>query len=299
MQTLRQIRQLLEAENLTLRKRRGQCFLIDRNLMGALVELAELTGAEKVLEVGSGTGTLTEELLDRVRRVVAVEIDPGLHRCARKRLGGRESLTLLRCDALASKHAISPGVLDALAGAAAGVHLVANLPYSIATPLVADCLVCSHRAVAAGGAPGECRFDRLTFTVQQEVADRLAAEAGGGAYGAVSVLVALLGRVRLGPAMPPTAFWPRPKVASRMVRIDFDADAAGRLASVRVLQDVLNRVFTHRRKQIGSVVRRPSEPYTPAALARGLAQAEIDRTARPEAVPPESFRRLANALAPE
>jgi 16S rRNA (adenine1518-N6/adenine1519-N6)-dimethyltransferase len=110
-------------------------------------------------------------------------------------------------------------------------------------------------------------------------------------------MVALLGRLRAGPAVPATAFWPRPKVSGRIVRIDFDAAAAADLANVEVLRDVLRMAFTHRRKQIGSVARRAREPYTAGQLTRALADAEVDRTARPETVPPGKFLRLANAIA--
>ena len=296
MQTQRQIRQLLRRAGVKPQRRLGQCFLIDGNLMSKLVELADLTGAETVLEVGAGTGSLTEELLDRARRVVSVEIDRRLHGVVRRLLGERENLTLLRADALAGKHEISPAVLEAVAPEG---HLVANLPFVIATPLVAECLLASYRALADPAPAGACRFDRLTFTVQEEVADRLAAGPGGSAYGAVSVLVALLGRLRVGPSLGPPAFGPRPKVASRIIRIDFDPARAAEVVNVRTLQDVLHMAFTHRRKQIGWLVRHTRGPYPGDQIARALAAAEIDRTSRPQRVGPEQFRRMANVLAAE
>jgi len=294
MQTLTQIKQMLSRAGVRPHKRRGQCYLIDHNLMGKLLDLAEVGEAQTVLEVGPGTGSLTEELLALGGRVVAVEIDRALHELLNRRLGRDEKLTLLRGDVLSGKHAISPRVLLELGPRA---HLVANLPYSIATPLVAECLLASWHATKTGRAGGGVCFDRLTFTVQREVADRMAAGPGNRAYGPVSVLVRLLGRLRQGPALPPTAFWPRPKVQSRILRIDFDPAAAGGVASVAVLQDILRLFFGQRRKQIGSIVRKAGGWAGGAALGEALAGAGIEPTDRAERIGPEKFRLLANALA--
>jgi 16S rRNA (adenine1518-N6/adenine1519-N6)-dimethyltransferase len=292
MQTLREIRRLLSEAGLRPRKHFGQSFLIDGNLLGKVVALAELTGRETVLEVGPGTGSLTEELLDRAAKVVAVEIDAGLFDLLRRRLGDRSNLVLIFGDALASKHALSPAMLQALGP---GSHLVANLPYHVATPLLADCLVQSWRALRGAG-ESQCGFDRLTVTVQKEVADRLAGGCGGKAYGPVSVVTALLGRIRLGALLPASAFWPRPKVASRAVRIDFDPDRADKLADAGSLRAVLTLAFGQRRKQIGSILRRPAAPFSAEALAEALAAAAIEPTRRAERISPEQYLAFANAL---
>jgi 16S rRNA (adenine1518-N6/adenine1519-N6)-dimethyltransferase len=259
--------------------------------MAKLLDLAGLAGDETVLEVGPGTGSLTEELLDRARRVVAVEIDHGLCRQLQQRLGDRSRLVLICRDVLSGKHAISGEVLAALGGRAV---LVANLPYAIATPLIAQCLLDSWRAVAGDG--GRCRFDRLTFTIQRELADRLTARPRSDAYGPVSVLVALLGTVKLGPAVPPSAFWPAPKVASRMVRIDFDPKAARKIPDMEALRSLLELAFSQRRKQLGSVLRSKHGKSPMQAFGDALLPAGIDPTLRAEEVPPEKFARLADIL---
>jgi len=294
MQTLREIRRLLDEAGLRVRKQLGQSFLIDGNLMGKLVELAELSGGETVLEVGPGTGSLTEELLGRAEKVVGVEIDRGLCELLRRRLGERSDFVLICGDALAGKRALSGDVLAALPR---GTHLVANLPYSVATPLLAECLFQSWRA-ACGRGGAACGFERLTFTVQQEVADRLSAAPGGRSYGPVSVVVALLGRIRTGPAMGREAFWPRPKVGSRILRIDFDADLAGGLADAETLREVLAMAFGQRRKQIRSVLRRKGSRFEASAWASAMAASGIEAGLRPEQVRPEQYRSLANALGP-
>ena len=288
MQTLSEIRSLLKRFGLRPNRAFGQSFLIDKNLMGKLLELAELSGDQTVLEVGPATGSLTEELLTRAGRVVAVEIDRGFYELLQQHLGDRENLTLICGDVLSSKHEIAPTVLDAIKPRAV---LVANLPYNIATPLIADCLIGSWRS--------NYRFDRLTFTVQEEVAQRLNASCGSSSYGSVSVLVSLLGRVTMGPIIQRTAFFPSPKVASRIVRIDFDEDSAGDLMDIDVLRRVLNLAFGQRRKQIGSLVRRKEAQDlagSPEALADAMRRGGIDMKARPQRVAPGAFAALANFL---
>lgn len=286
MQTLRELRELFEAEGIRPRKRWGQCFLIDRNLMMRLVELADCEGVGTVLEVGAATGSLTEELLARAGRVVACEIDRGLADILRRRLGNQPNLTIVGGDILAGKHALAPAAMEAVGPEA---HLVANLPYSVATPLVALCLQSAWRARAGGGQA--CRFDRLTFTVQKEVADRLAASPGGGDYGPISVLIALLARLTAGPVVPASAFWPAPKIASRIVRIDFDADAAGRIGDLDGLMHVVRTAFSQRRKQVGTIFRRD------AAVSAALEAVGIDPVSRAQRIEPEQFAALAAAAA--
>ncbi len=294
MQTLTEIRQLLDQAGLAPRKRFGQSYLIDGNLMGKLLELSGVSAGQTVLEVGAGTGSLTQELLTRGATVVAVEIDKGLCRLLRDYFKNRGGLTLIEGDVLSGKGELSPTVLSALAPV---VHLVANLPYNIATPLVAECLVHSWRAQAGQGEDKNlCRFDRLTFTVQREVADRLAADPGGSDYGPVSVLVALLGRLRLGSVLPALAFWPAPKVESRMVRIDFDLQAAAALQDVDTLRRLLVLAFGQRRKQIGSILRRKPATFAAQDLILALAAAGIDPSLRPQAITPPQYLAAANAL---
>jgi len=293
VQTLNDIRRMLRQARLVPRKRLGQNFLIDKNLMSKLLGMAELKGDQTVLEVGPGTGSLTEELLTRSKRVVAVEIDAGLCELLRRRLGPCDKLVLLRVDVLAGKGAIAPRVLHALGAKAS---LVANLPYNIAAPLIARCLIDSWRA-SRRVEQTACLFESLTFTIQRELAERLAARPGSGDYGPLSVLVALLGRIKVGATVPATAFWPRPKVQSRIVRIDFASDCAGRIADAETLEAALALSFGQRRKQIGSVTKRKLPAFAGQTFAAALRVAGIDRTSRAEDVAPEQFLALANSLA--
>jgi len=297
MQTLSEIRGILREEGLRPQKRFGQNFLIDKNLMGKLLELASVGPGGTVLEVGPGTGSLTEELADRAALVVAVEIDRGLFSILSDRLGGRANVRLILGDVLAGKHEISPAVAAALGGKAS---LVANLPYNTAAPLICQCLIDTWRAnfgkAPPPGAARPCEFDRLTFTVQRELAERFTAGAGEESYGPVSVLISTTARAKPGPAAPAQAFWPRPNVDSRMVRIDFDRAAAAKISDIETLLGAVALAFSQRRKKIGSIVRRKNSPFAPERLSSAMARAGINPDLRPEDIPPGLYVALADAL---
>jgi 16S rRNA (adenine1518-N6/adenine1519-N6)-dimethyltransferase len=210
-QTKHQIEALLAEARSRPRHQFGQNFMIDQNLVRAVAEAGELGPEDCAIEVGPGTGTLTEELLERAGRVVVVEIDRDLAGLLRKTFADRHGFSLIEGDALAGKHDLSPSLLDAIArarGDGMRVKLVANLPYNIASPLVIEMLI-------AG-------VELLAFTVQKEVAQRLAARPGTGEYGPLTVMAQMLSRVELLRTLPPQAFWPPPKIDSSLVRLRHD-----------------------------------------------------------------------------
>ena len=124
----------------------------------------------------------------------------------------------------------------------------------------------------------------------------MTAPPGSGRYGPVSVLAALLGHVTVGPTAPASAFWPRPKVESRMLRIDFDAARADRLADADTLAEVLRLAFGQRRKQIGSIARRKGSRFRAEEFREALAAAEADPASRGEQISPAQFLILSNVL---
>jgi 16S rRNA (adenine1518-N6/adenine1519-N6)-dimethyltransferase len=301
LQTLTQIKEILSAAGREPNGRLGQNFLIDANLMAKLLELAQLAPADTVLEVGPATGSLTEELLGRYGSVVAVEFDRGLAEILRARLGSHPRLTVLCQDALAGKHQLAPEMLEQLAvsssaPSAVSCSLVSNLPYNIAVPVVANCLEQSWRAMR-GRADHPVVFDRLTFTVQKELAGRFLAGADDESYGPVSVLTALLAHAQAGRVLPPEAFWPRPKVYSQMVRLDFDPALAGQLTELPMLSAVLAAAFSQRRKKIIAAARLSNLGFAGEAFLAALQGSGIDPGLRPGSIRPEQYRALANFLA--
>lgn len=237
MQTASEIKELLASRGLAPRKNLGQNFLIDKNLLAKLVERAGIGRGERVLEVGPGTGTLTETLLDAGARVLAIELDRGLAELLRERLGPREGFTLIEGDCLASKRRLNEEALAALGDER--FKLVANLPYGAATPLMLDLLV--RRPGCLG----------MWVTIQREVAERLAAQPGTKAYGPISVIAQLLGRVAVIGKLPPECFWPRPDVTSAFVELLPRDDAPD--IDRGAFADAVTQLFTTRRKQLGAV----------------------------------------------
>lgn len=240
MQTLAEIKSILDARGLRPLKSLGQNFLIDHNLIRKLVDSAELQPGETVLEIGPGTGTMTEELLSRHARVVCAELDKGLCEHLREHFSEQPGFSLVEGDCLEGKHALAPAVLQAIGDGP--FKLVSNLPYGAGTPvmmtLLADMPRCSH----------------LCVTIQREVADRLKARHATKDYGPLSVLAQSVAHVEMVADLPPPCFWPRPDVTSAMVRMTRLTTPL--VSDPRGLLNFLVRVFEQRRKQLGSVLGR-------------------------------------------
>ena len=249
----------------------GQHFLVDENLLGVIGRLADLGADDVVLEVGPGLGVLTRYLADRVRLVHAIEIDRSLEEPLREALAPRGNVELVFRDALrADLAALTP----------APTKLIANLPYSIATPLVAETLEAAPLLV------GWC------VMVQREVADRFFAMPRSKAYGAVSVLVQLRARRTGFHRVSPTVFRPPPRVDSALVafeRISGVAVAAG----VRALVEA---AFAHRRKTLANSVALGGLA-TRARVEEALAAIGRLPGVRAEELEPSEFVALAEALA--
>ena len=287
--TQTEVRAILAEAGLRPDKRYGQHFLIDGNLMRLLVAEADLTDTDAVLEVGPGVGNLTELLVESAGWVVAVEVDPRMAAIVRERLVGAANLDLLQADILADKHTIAPAALDTLRRRAKALRgetkLVANLPYQAATPLLAE-------LVRADPPP-----ERLIFTVQEEVAQRLAAEPGTREYGPIGVLVQALAEVEILRRLSPSVFWPRPKVWSSMVRVRPSDARRRRIADIAVLRRTIEGLFIHRRKRAArSLALADWAGASPQEWVERLKGAGLDAEARGETYTVEEIVRLANSL---
>jgi 16S rRNA (adenine1518-N6/adenine1519-N6)-dimethyltransferase len=241
VQTLAQIKALLDERGLRPKRSLGQNFLIDHNLIRKLVDAAGVGPGSLVLEVGPGTGTMTEELLSRGCEVVACELDDGLAALNRDRLpgiAGGDRFTLIHGDCLAGKHAVNPEIVRVLAGRS--FSLVSNLPYGAGTPLLSTLLI-QHP-----------RCPTMAVTIQREVGDRITAQPGNKDFGPLAVIAQSLCAVRKVALAPPECFWPRPEVTSAMLlltRLEHPrTDDPARLA------EFCATIFAQRRKQLGSLL---------------------------------------------
>src|SRR3954470_17373586 len=183
--------------------RHGQNFLIDLNLVQIIVDTADLTSDDVVLEVGTGTGSLTALMAAQAAAVVTVEIDAHLFELASEQLIDLPNVTMLRLDALRNKNTIDERVMDAVGEqlAAAPDHrfkLVANLPYNIATPLLSNLLLSRHVPHS------------MTITIQKELAERITALPSTKDYSALRVWIQSQCTAEIVRLMPPSVFWPEP-----------------------------------------------------------------------------------------
>ncbi|GHV20161.1 ribosomal RNA small subunit methyltransferase A [Planctomycetales bacterium] len=278
-----EIQRLLAERRLRPQKKFGQNFLLDHNLLTVIADYA--TADDYVLEVGPGTGRLTEKLLATGAEVFAVEIDRGLAALLQDRLGDRANFQLLRGDILSGKNALNAEALATVAarrGAKKNLRCIANLPYSAGTPFIAN--------LCAEPQP----WQTAIFLLQYEVAERLFAAAGTDHYGGLAARAALAGKGQILRPVPPEVFYPRPAVKSALVKFDFFPAAERAQIDWQTLDILLAAIFQHRRKTLAKCLR---EKIPPAPLAAALAATDLTGNERGEDLSPDTLRRLSVAAA--
>lgn len=287
--TLAAIRAALSDRGERPARRRGQNFLTDPRLLAEIVDHAELSRGDVVLEVGPGPGTLTATLLGRQVEVLAVEVDRRMITLLEEMIGHPPGLQVIEADILAERPDLPGPVRAALAerarSAGGEYTLVSNLPYQVATTLLIQLL---ERQPPR----------RAVVTVQREVAERLAAAPCSREYGAVSVLAQLLSRVELLRRLPPGAFWPRPAVDSAVVTLSPRPrkEALGGL-SLRLVSRVVHAVFFARRKRLlNSLALGLSDRIGRQELAALLERNHFEKDRRGEELAPMEILELARFL---
>ena len=276
-QTLSYLRNLLQERGIHPKNKLGQNFLIDLNLIELLIRTADLSVDDLVLEVGSGTGSLTQQLVELAGAVLSVEIDPAFAAMTDEAIvGSRQNVTLLQADILKSKNELNPQVLQYLhelqqRSGTRQIKLIANLPYAVATPVISNLLL------------SDVPIERMVVTVQWEIAERLMASAGTKEYSALSVLTQSLADVTLIRQLPPGVFWPRPKVSSAIVQIMPSVGKRAHVGEPQRLRNFLRDLYAHRRKNLrGGLVSMAGHDWTKEEVDTRLAQLGIDGTLRAE-----------------
>ena len=270
--------------------RKGQNFLIDLNLHDVLVDAAELDPQhDVVLEVGTGTGALTGLMASRARHVITVEIDPQLHALARDELVDLSNITFLSQDVLKNKGTIAPAVIERIRGtmqevAGASLKLVANLPYGIATPLISNLLTVDPLVT------------EMVVTIQKELADRIVAAPRCKDYSALSVWVQSLADAEIIRVLPPSVFWPRPKVDSAIIKITPSASKREALDDWPGFNRFVRALFLHRRKFLRSCLKSTfKHELTKPQLDELMGQLGFGPTTRAEELEIPQLHRLYSA----
>ena len=265
-------REVLAGLEQRARRRFGQNFLVDTTLAERIVRCAGVTEGDRVVEVGPGLGMLTEALIGAGAQVTAVELDRDLASYLRVRVPG---LRLVEADAMKVRwDEVCEGD---------GWRVVANLPFNVGTPLVAELV------------KRRDRFHSLTVMLQKEVVDRLTADAGSKAYGALTVRVRARARARRVLSIPPSAFHPQPKVSAAVVRLDLLDEPRFGAAGGAHFDRVVKAAFSARRKKM---VNSLGALYGREEARKAVAAVGLDGGVRAEVVGIEAFAALAAALHP-
>ena len=267
----------LKKEKFRFKKQFGQNFISDDHLLAKIVEAAEITPEDVVIEIGPGAATLTAALAEKAAQVIAIEIDKDLFPIIERRMAGYSNFELVAGDAMKVD-------FDALAAkyGAKRYKVVANLPYYITTPIV-------MRFLEEG-----FRVSELVIMVQQEVADRFLANPGTKAYGAITAAINYYGSVSRAFNVPRTMFTPRPEVDSSIVKIKCYENKPFEADDEKLLRRVIKAAFGQRRKTLNNALKALNLPKD--ELDKALQRAGIDAARRGETLSVEEFVCLSNAI---
>lgn len=273
--------QVLQKYEFQFKKKFGQNFLIDPHVLDKIVDAAQITKEDFVLEIGPGIGTLTQYLCEHAKQVLAVEIDAKLIPILKETLAPYDNVEVLHGDIL--KQDIQQ-IADTY-NEGKPIKVVANLPYYITTPIIME-LFESHVPLA-----------NVTVMVQKEVADRMKAEPGTKDYGALSLAVQYYAKPYIAAFVPPNCFMPRPNVGSAVIRLDCLSRVPVEVHDEKLMFRLIRASFNQRRKTLqNGIANSPELDYTKEEAAKAIAQAGFDVRIRGEKLGLSEFAKLADEL---
>jgi 16S rRNA (adenine1518-N6/adenine1519-N6)-dimethyltransferase len=271
------IKKELEVYGLVPRKRWGQHFLIDRNILSKVVRTAEIEETDVVLEVGPGLGVLTLALAKEAKRVIAVEIDQKLVEILKEKVAGCPNVEIIRKDIM------EVDFNDLIERGGQPLKVVANLPYQISTPLLFRFI--ESRSV----------FASLTLMLQKEVAERMTATPGGKDYGPLSIFTQIVSDFSIRFLIKPSAFFPPPKVDSAVIHMVWKKRPMAEVEDIEWFKRVVRGSFGYRRKTLMNALRH-SGLSLPEEGTERMKRIGIDPQRRPETLTIEEYVRLADVL---
>ena len=289
-QTLTYLKKKFDASRIQPQTKFGQNFLIDLNLVEMIASTAELTRRDVVLEVGTGMGSLTTIMAAQAGHVVTVEIDRYLAPMARAEFGELDNITLLEQDALRNKNNLHSTVVETVQQRVAAIpggrlKLVANLPYNVATPIISNLLDIEPWPA------------RMVTTIQRELAERITAAPRSRDYSALSVWIQAQCRTEIVRIMPPSVFWPQPKVDSAILDIRPQKVLRDRIGDRAYFHRLVRNIFLHRRKFLRSaLVGALKGELDKEGVDAVLKELKIEASARAEQLTPQQMIELAQVV---
>ena len=262
-------------------KKFGQNFLIDEHVIHKIINGAQVTKDDFVLEIGPGIGTMTQYLAEAAREVAAVEIDKKLIPILGETLSEYDNVTIINEDILK----VDIGALALERNAGKPIKVVANLPYYITTPIIMG-LFESHVPI-----------DNITVMVQKEVADRMKVGPGSKDYGALSLAVQYYAKPYLVANVPANCFIPRPNVDSAVIRLTRHESPAVEVENEALMFNMIRASFNQRRKTLQNGLKNSGLcPVSKEEIIEVIKEAGLPETVRGEALTLEQFARLSNLM---
>ncbi len=273
--------EILNKYKFIFQKKFGQNFLIDTHVLDKIIQAAEITKEDFVLEIGPGIGTLTQYLCENAREVVAVEIDKMLIPILEDTLSEYDNVTVINQDIL--KLDLNALVQERNGGRP--IKVVANLPYYITTPIIMDLF------------ERQLPLTNVTVMVQKEVADRMQASPGGKDYGALSLAVQYYAKPYIAANVPPNCFMPRPNVGSAVIRLTLHEASPVKVADEKLLFKMIRASFNQRRKTLANGLNNsPELSFSKEQIAQALSSLQLPENIRGEALTLEQFAALSEVL---
>lgn len=272
---------VLQKYQFNFQKKFGQNFLIDTHVLDKIIDSAEITKEDCVLEIGPGIGTMTQYLAENAREVIAVEIDKALIPILEDTLSAYDNVTVIQDDILK----VDIGRLVAEKNQGKPIKVVANLPYYITTPIIMG-LFESH-----------VPLESITIMVQKEVADRMQVGPGTKDYGALSLAVQYYAKPKIVANVPPNCFLPRPNVGSAVIRLTRYEKPPVWVKDESFLFSLIRASFNQRRKTlVNGLANAATLQLTKEQIQEALVQMGLNANVRGETLTLEKFAQLSNLL---
>ena len=273
--------QTIKKYEFAFQKKFGQNFLIDDHVITKIINAAEITKNDLVLEIGPGIGTMTQYLACAARKVVAVEIDKALIPILEDTLSDYDNARVINNDVLK----VDIAKLAEEENGGKPIKVVANLPYYITTPIIMG-LFENHVPIKS-----------ITVMVQKEVADRMQVGPGTKDYGALSLAVQYYAKPYIVANVPPNCFMPRPKVGSAVIRLERYEEPPVKVKDEKLMFRIIRASFNQRRKTLANGLKNSAElDYTKEEIEAAIETLGRGASIRGEALTLEEFAKLADFL---